>query len=164
MKEYLLMQLFLSSMCFFSYWKPVLWTRIRIKLEGGIRIRIKVISWVRIRIHIKVISWTGSASICSWKAKWNMSLFEYFFKVLSLEARIRMRIRIRIRIKVMRIRNTTENNILFDKPLRNTLFPSSFCGKFSLLLTIWTEREHPNYGTVWSKEEKFSGFLYRGPS
>jgi hypothetical protein len=63
-----------------------------------IRIRIKVISWIRIRINLQITR----------QNIWNMSLFKHFFKVFSLylEARIRIRIRIkvigriRIRIKV----------------------------------------------------------------
>jgi hypothetical protein len=39
---------------------------------------------------------------------WNMSLFEHFFKVLSLY----FEVKIRIRIKVMRIRNTALGQIL----------------------------------------------------
>ncbi len=99
-------------------------------MKGRIRIRIIVISWTRIRISIKVMCWiqSGSASIFQMASQsvWEISLFELFFKVLSLylEARIRIqirikvkgRIRIRIRIKVtsriricikvMRIRNS----------------------------------------------------------
>jgi hypothetical protein len=81
----------------------VLRIRIRIKLKGRICIRIKVIIWIRIHIKLQMTS----------QNVWNMSLFEYFFKVLSLflEARIRVNIkgtsRIRIRIKVTsRFRNT----------------------------------------------------------
>jgi hypothetical protein len=84
-----------------------------------IRIRINVRSWTQIRIGISL----QMTSLSVWKT----SLFEHFFKVLSLylEARILIRIRIkvkgririririhikvtsriRIRIKVMRIRN-----------------------------------------------------------
>ncbi len=79
----------------------------RIKSTGRIRIRIRihiiVISWIRIRIDLQMTSQTV----------WNKSLFEHFFKVLSLclermrlRIRIKVKIRIRIRIKVMRIRNT----------------------------------------------------------
>ncbi len=66
------------------------------RTEGRSRIHIKVISWIRIRINLQMTS----------QNVWNMSLFEHFFKVLSLylEARIRICIklkrRIRIRIKV----------------------------------------------------------------
>ncbi len=49
---------------------------IRIKLKGRIRIRIKVISWIRIRKRINLQM--ASQNV------WNMSLFEHFFKVLSL--------------------------------------------------------------------------------
>ncbi len=99
-------------------WKQCCGSRsawIRIKVKGRIRIRIRVIAG----------SGSGSASMCRWKAKmygWNMSLFEHFFKVLSLcfgnwdpdphhfvmRTRIRIKVtsRIWIRIKVMRIRNT----------------------------------------------------------
>ncbi len=55
-----------------------------------IRINIKVISWLRIRINIEMTSQTV----------WNMSLFEPFFKVLSLYLKARIRIRIRIKVKV----------------------------------------------------------------
>jgi hypothetical protein len=70
------------------------------------RIRIKVKSWTRIRIPNN--SQATSLNV------WNMSLFEHFFKILSLylQGRIRIRIkvkswiRIRIGVKVMQIRNT----------------------------------------------------------
>jgi hypothetical protein len=79
-------------------------------LKGRIQIRFKVISWIWIRISLQMTS----------QNVWNMSLFEHFFKVLSLflEARIRIRIEVkggiririkvknRIRIKMMRVRNT----------------------------------------------------------
>jgi hypothetical protein len=58
-----------------------------------IRIRIKVISWIRIRITLQMTSESSNVR--------NMSLFEHFFKGLSLylEARIWIQIRIRIRVK-----------------------------------------------------------------
>ncbi len=76
-----------------------------------IRIRIKVISWIRIRISIKVKSsiWIRiriNLQMTSQKNVWNMSLFEHFSKVLSLSLevkiwiRIRMTSRKRIRIKM----------------------------------------------------------------
>jgi hypothetical protein len=84
----------------------------RIKLKGRIWIciRINVLSWIRIciRIRTKVISWIR-IRIDLQKTNqnvWNMSLFEYFFKVLSLYLEARLRIRSRICIKVMRIHNT----------------------------------------------------------
>jgi hypothetical protein len=54
----------------------VLRIRIHIKLKGRVRIRIYVISWIwiRIRINLQMAS----------KNVGNMSLFEHFFKVLSL--------------------------------------------------------------------------------
>jgi hypothetical protein len=79
-----------------------------------IRIRNIVISWIRSRIKLQMTS----------QSVWNhMSLFEHFFKVLSLylEARIwisikfKGRIRIRIRIKVTnrtRIRIKVASRIL----------------------------------------------------
>ncbi len=82
----------------FKWMQPGFWFRTRIKLEGGIRIRLKVLSWILIRINLHMTS----------QNVWTMSLYEHFFKVLSLylEARIQIRIemkgRIRIRIKVMR--------------------------------------------------------------
>ncbi len=119
----------------------VLWIRISIKSKGRMRIRIwirvKVISWIRIRI--KVISWIRiliNFQMTSQNA-WNMSLFEHFFKVLSLylEASIRIRIkvtsknwiririkvkyRIRISIKVMWISNT---NFLYFRLVTNTVY------------------------------------------
>ncbi len=59
----------------------------QIKIRIRIRIRIEVIICIRIRINLQ----TTSQNV------WNMSLFEHFFKGLSLylEARIRIRIRIR---------------------------------------------------------------------
>ncbi len=91
---------------------------IRLKGRIRIRIRIKAISWIRIRIDLQIKSQNART----------ISLFEHFFKVLSLylEAKIqirfrikmkgriwirikvtsRIRIRIRLHIKVMRIRNT----------------------------------------------------------
>jgi hypothetical protein len=73
-------------------------------LKGRIRVGIELIGWIRIRITLQITS----------KTIWNMSLFELFFKVLSLylEARVRIRIgikgssRIRIRTTKMRICNT----------------------------------------------------------
>jgi hypothetical protein len=80
------------------------------------RIRIKVISLIRININLQMTS----------QNVWNVSLFEHFFKVLSLylEARIRIRIkvkgkvRIRSRIEVkgrirIRIKPTSCNDIKF---------------------------------------------------
>ncbi len=80
-----------------------------------IRIRIKVLSWIRIRINLQKKR----------QNVWNMSILEYFFKILNLylifrlEARIRIRIkvkgRIRIRIRVISriwIRNTGQNHLV----------------------------------------------------
>jgi hypothetical protein len=84
------------------------------------QIRLKVMSWIRIRSRIQVRSWIRSRIKLQMTCqnKWNMSLFEHFFKVLSLylEARIRIRIifkgRIQIRIKVtIRIRIRIRNRI-----------------------------------------------------
>jgi hypothetical protein len=67
-----------------------------ISVISWIRICIKVISWIQIPMNLKM----KSQNVC------NTSLFEHFFKVLSLyfEARIRIRIRIevkgRIRIRI----------------------------------------------------------------
>ncbi len=64
----------------------------QIKIRIRIRIRIKVISLIRIRIHINLQMTTQNV--------WKMSLFEHFFKGLSLylEAKIRIRVKSRIRI------------------------------------------------------------------
>jgi hypothetical protein len=76
--------------------RPVLWIRIRIKMKGRIRISIHIngISWIQIRI--KVISWIRIRITLQMTSQnvWKMSLFEHFFKFLSLcylEARIRIR-------------------------------------------------------------------------
>jgi len=62
-----------------------IWIMIPIKVISWIRIRIKVIRWtlIQIRINLQMTS----------QNVWNMSLFEHFFKVLSLylEARIQIR-------------------------------------------------------------------------
>jgi hypothetical protein len=67
-----------------------------------IRIRIKVISWIRFRIRIKVISWIRILIILKMTSKnvWKMSLFEHFFKVLSLYLEVWIRIRNRTKEKV----------------------------------------------------------------
>jgi hypothetical protein len=62
-------------------------------LKGRICIRIIVISWIRIRIKLQMTS----------QNVWIMSLFEYFFKVLSLYLEARIRIRIKV---TSRFRNT----------------------------------------------------------
>ncbi len=69
------------------------WIRIKLKVRILIRIRIKMISWIRIRICINFQMTSQNV--------WSMSLFEHFFKVLSLylEATIRIRIRIRMNVK-----------------------------------------------------------------
>ncbi len=67
-----------------------------------------MISWIQNRIRIRINMQITSQNV------WNMSLFEHFFKGLSLyldpepqqESRIRTGIRIRIRIRVIRIPNT----------------------------------------------------------
>ncbi len=81
-----------------------LWIRNRIKLKGRIRIRIRinVISWIRVRII--VISWIRISINLEMTSQnvWKMSLFEHFFKVLSLylEARIQIRIHVPSQWKV----------------------------------------------------------------
>jgi hypothetical protein len=64
------------------------WIRIRINLQ----IRIKVISWFRIRINLQMMSQNVR----------NRSLFEHYFKVLSLylEATIRIRSKEKGRIRI----------------------------------------------------------------
>jgi hypothetical protein len=75
----------------------LLMLRIRIRMDphqveryGRIRNRIwilmKVISCIRIRIHWQMTS----------QNVWNMSLFEHFFNVLSLNLEARVRIRIKV--------------------------------------------------------------------
>ncbi len=106
--------------------RAVLWIWIRTKLKGRIWMRIKVISWVRIRIRIPINLQMTSQNV------WNTSLFEPFFKGLSLylEARIRIRIRIRIRFNVkcknckytrQRKRMVTK---IFPRERMHTLLPS----------------------------------------
>ncbi len=56
----------------------------------GIRIHIKVICWIRNRINLEIRS----------QNVWRISLFEHFFKSLSLYLKARIWIRIRIHIKV----------------------------------------------------------------
>jgi hypothetical protein len=75
---------------------------IRITLKGMIRICITVISCIRIRN--RVISWIRMCINLQMTSLnvWNMSLFEHLFKVLSLylEARIRIRIKVKSRIRI----------------------------------------------------------------
>jgi hypothetical protein len=92
----------------------VLWIRIRIKLKGMIRIR-GPDPHQSDKLDADPHQFADDS-----QNVWNMSLFEHFFKVLSLylEAKIRVRIKVkarfwihikvisRIRIEVMRIRNT----------------------------------------------------------
>ncbi len=65
--------------------------RIHIKVIVWIWVHIKVVDWIRIRINLQMTS----------KNVWNISLFEHFFKGLSLylEARIWIRIQINIKMK-----------------------------------------------------------------
>jgi hypothetical protein len=65
------------------------------QIKIRIRIRIKVISSIRKQIRIRITLQMTSQNV------WNVSLFEHFFKDLSLylEARIWIQIRIRTRIK-----------------------------------------------------------------
>ncbi len=109
---------------------------IRIKVKGRIRIRIKVTSRIRIRISLQIRN----------QNVWNMSLFEHFFKGLSLylEAKIRIwirfkvkgRIRIRIRIKItskIRIRITVTSKIR----IRNTAVPYTVINIIKLNCFCW---------------------------
>jgi hypothetical protein len=63
------------------------------QIKIRIRIRIKMRSWIRIRIILQMTS----------QYIWNMSLYEHFFKGLSLylESRIWIRIRVSIRVKIL---------------------------------------------------------------
>jgi hypothetical protein len=67
------------------------------QIKTRIRIRIKVINWIRVSINLQKTS----------QNVWNMNLFEIFFKGLRLyfEARIWIRIRIRVKSRIrVRIR------------------------------------------------------------
>jgi hypothetical protein len=75
--------------------------------SARIRIRTKVMRWIRIRISLEMTS--HNVGVC------DMSLLDHFFKVLSLylEARIRIRIRIKVKSRVrIRIRIKVTNRIL----------------------------------------------------
>ncbi len=63
------------------------------QIKIRIRIRIKVISWIRCRFRIRINLQMTRQNV------WNMSLFEHFFKGLSLYLEARIWIRIRIRVK-----------------------------------------------------------------
>ena len=113
----------------------VLRIRIRIKVKGRIRIRIriKVKSWIRIQICNN--SQATSLNV------WSMSIFEHFFKVLSLylqdriQIRIKVKCRIRIRFKVkrwIRIRITGNIGIKFKT------LPT-------FILTYYDDVLHPKY-------------------
>ncbi len=79
--------------------KAVLWIRIRIKFQGRIRIRINVIRWIRIHIHIHQSDKLDQFADDKQNER---SLFEHFFKVLSLylEAKIRIRSKVTSRILI----------------------------------------------------------------
>ncbi len=104
--------------------KGRIWIRVNVISWIWIRIRIKVKGMIRIRIRIKVIRWIRINLQMTSQNVWKMSLFEHFFKVLSLnlESRIpdpephqceryrRIRTRIRVTsINVIQIRNTAFN-------------------------------------------------------
>jgi hypothetical protein len=67
--------------------------QLKIKIRILSRIRIKVIGWIRNRIRIHINLQMTSQNV------WNMSLYEHFFKGLSLYLEARIWIRIRIRVK-----------------------------------------------------------------
>jgi hypothetical protein len=78
------------------------------QIKIRIRIRIKVISWFLTRIGIRINLQMISQNV------WNKSLFEHFFKGVSLylEARIWIRIRIRVKNRIrIRIREKSRIRI-----------------------------------------------------
>jgi hypothetical protein len=71
-----------------------------------IRIRIKVVSWIRNRIRINLQMTSQNV--------WNMSRFEHFFKWVSLYLEAMIWIRIRIRVKILiriRINKNTDPDL-----------------------------------------------------